>query len=93
MTERETGWAYRFDPEANGARKPADAWTYVHGITAPTLLTRAELSRNLPRDQIERLRQLIPNTRVAEIAGAYHHVTLDRPREFASVLDDFLTSL
>ena len=93
VTERETGWAYRFDPEANGARKPADAWTYVHRITAPTLLTRAELSRNLPRDQIERLRQLIPNTRVAEIAGAYHHVTLDRPREFASVLDDFLTSL
>ena len=93
VVERAEGWAYRFDPECNGARKPADAWTYVHRITAPTLLVRAELSRNLPPDQIERLRGLIPRARVAEIAGAYHHITLDRPKEFATVLDEFLTSL
>ena len=91
VVEREGGWAYRFDPECNGARKPADAWTYVHRITAPTLIVRAELSHNLPREQAERLRGLIPGARAAEIAGAYHHLTLDRPREFAAVLDEFLT--
>jgi pimeloyl-ACP methyl ester carboxylesterase len=93
VVEREGGWVYRFDPQCNGARQPIDAWTLVHRITAPTLIVRAERSPGLPPEQAERLRSAIPDARLVEIPDAYHHVTLDRPREFADALDRFLVTL
>jgi esterase len=93
VVEGQGGWVYRFDPECNGSRQPIDAWTLVHQITAPTLIVRAERSPGLPREQAERLRSMIADARLVEIPDAYHHVTLDRPRQFADALDRFLVTL
>jgi pimeloyl-ACP methyl ester carboxylesterase len=37
----------------------------------------------------ERLAATIPDARLAEIPGAYHHVVLDRPAEVAAALVRF----
>jgi esterase len=93
VVQRDGGWVYRFDPTANVARKPVDAWTLLDRITAPTLIARAELSPVLPREQATRLATSIARATLVEIPGAYHHVTLDRPKEFAQTLEEFLGKL
>ncbi len=90
VAEREGGWVYRFDPTANGARKPVDAWTLLDRIQAPTLIARAELSPVLPAPQAERLRASIRGAELVEIPGAYHHLTLDQPAAFVEALERFL---
>ena len=93
VVERDGGWFYRFDPDANRLRGPADCWPLLPRITAPTLVIRAELSPNLPPEHIARIRQLIPHSTVVEVPGAYHHLTLDAPDTVVTALDRFLRSL
>ena len=93
VVERDGQWFYRFDPASNGSRQPVDAWTLVDRITAPTLIVRGELSPNLPREVIDRLREAIRGAAVAEVSGSYHHLVLDNPAEFVRVLDGFLASV
>lgn len=80
------GWGYRFDPTAYATRRPVDGWPLLPTITAPTLVVRGELSPVLPRDMARRMRDAIPAASVVEIAGAYHHVVLDRPEAFVAAL-------
>jgi pimeloyl-ACP methyl ester carboxylesterase len=93
VVERDGGWVYRFDPDANRLRRPADCWPLLSRITAPTLVLRAELSPNLPPDHVERIRASIPDVKIVEIPGAYHHATLDAPDAVIAALDPFLESL
>lgn len=93
VAERAGGWVYRFDPTANAARRPVDAWTLLDRIQAPTLIARAELSPVLPVDQADRLRASIRGAELVEIPGAYHHLTLDQPAIFVEVLGRFLERL
>jgi pimeloyl-ACP methyl ester carboxylesterase len=93
VTERDGAWFYRFDPDANRLRGPADCWPLLSRITAPTLYVRAELSPNLPPDHVARIRELIPHATIVEVPGSYHHVTLDAPDVVVAALDRFLRSL
>ena len=93
IVERDGGWMFRFDPECNGKRRPVDAWTLVERIKAPTLIVRAEWSPGLAGGIAERLRAAIPNARLVEIPGAYHHLTLDQPQRFVDALEGFLPTL
>jgi pimeloyl-ACP methyl ester carboxylesterase len=90
IVQRDGGWTFRFDPATYGVRRPIDGWALVDRITAPTLIARAELSPNLPPETAERLRRTIKDARVVEIAGAYHHLTLDQPARFVAALTEFL---
>jgi len=77
VVERDGQWVYRFDPASNGSRQPVDAWTLLDRITAPTLIVRGELSPNLPRDVVDKLRAAIRGAAFAEVPGSYHHLVLD----------------
>ncbi len=81
---------YRFDPACNGTRRPVDGWPLLARITAPTLLVRGEHSPILPRDMAAEMVKRIRRVRLNEIAGAYHHLVLDAPRAFVTVLEAFL---
>jgi esterase len=93
VVERDGQWVYRFDPASNGSRQPVDAWTLLDRITAPTLIVRGELSPNLPREVIDRLRGAIRGAAVTEVSGSYHHLVLDNPAEFVRVLERFLAGV
>jgi len=93
MTRRNGGWGWRFDPATHGSREPVDAWPLLSHITAPTLIARGGLSPILPPDMADRLHAGIANSTLITIPGAYHHLTLDRPAEFAAELQKFLTPL
>ncbi len=91
LAAREGGFKYRFDPACYAARRPVDCWPLLSRITAPALVLRGELSPILPRDMAERLVRELPDATLAEIPGAFHHVTLDKPEAFVRELDVFLT--
>src|SRR5262245_12128751 len=93
IVERDGRFLYRFDPAANGARRPTDNWPLLERITAPTLLVRGEHSPVLPPPMVQEIVKRIPRVRVEEIAGAYHHLVLDAPEAFSAVLDRFLREL
>jgi pimeloyl-ACP methyl ester carboxylesterase len=93
VVERDGGWVYRFDPTANAARQPVDAWTLLDRIEAPTLITRAALSPVLPAAQAARLRASIRRAELVEIPEAYHHLTLDQPAAFVEALERFLAAI
>jgi esterase len=90
LVERDGRFLYRFDPACNGTRRPVDAWPLLRRIAAPTLLVRGEHSPILPRDMAAEMTRRIPRAKVVEIAGAYHHLVLDRPEAFTRELEAFL---
>lgn len=90
VTERAGRFLYRFDPACTGTRRPVDAWPLLHRITPPTLLVRGERSPILPREMAAEILKRIPRARLAEIAGAYHHLMLDEPQAFSKALGGFL---
>ena len=87
------GYRYRFDPACYANRQPVDCWPLVPRIAAPALVVRGELSPILPVDMAARLGAAIPRAEVAEIEGAYHHLTLDAPEAFGRVLERFLRAV
>jgi pimeloyl-ACP methyl ester carboxylesterase len=93
VVERDGGWIYRFDPDSNRARSPADTWALLERIVAPTLIVRGEMSPVLPRDLAERMMAQIPRAEVEEIPGTHHHLVLDAPEAFVRVLDGYLRGL
>ena len=90
IAERGGGWSYRFDPAANGSRKPHDMWPHLSHIRAPTLIVRAAKSGVLTADMTERMRAAIPDVRVVEVPEAHHHLTLDQPEGFVRAVEGFL---
>ena len=93
IVEREGHFLYRFDPEANGARRPTDNWPLLSRIEAPTLIVRGEHSPVLTPSMLEEMVQRIPRVRVVEIPGTYHHLVLDAPQAFSAALEEFLDAV
>jgi pimeloyl-ACP methyl ester carboxylesterase len=83
-------FGFKFDRRAMG-HPPIRAWDFAPNVICPTLVVRGEWSSLMPREHAERLVTLLPNGQLHEVAGAYHHLMLDNPREFATALDNFLT--
>ncbi|MBI4588234.1 MAG: alpha/beta hydrolase [Candidatus Rokubacteria bacterium] len=91
LIERDGKWTYRFDPACNGARRPVDAWPLLPRIECPTLIVRGEKSPILPSQMGMEMAKKIPRAVLHEIPGVYHHLMLDAPGVFATLLDRFLT--
>lgn len=90
VVQRDGGWQYRFDPDANRRRTPADTLALLPRIAAPTLIVRGEWSPVLPQEVAERMSAAIPRATLIEIPGVYHHLVLDAPEAFVSALEGFL---
>ena len=90
IAPRDGGWALRFDPETNAARRPTDAWPLLPKIAAPTLVVRGALSPVLTAAMAAEIVRLVRGATLAEIPGAYHHLVLDRPAEFVAAVRPFL---
>jgi len=86
-------WVYRFDPSSDGSRAPVDAWPLLPKITCPAFIVRGEFSTIMSRETVGAMLERIPRGQSAEIAGAHHHLMLDQPGAFVSVLEGFLRGI
>lgn len=93
MERRPDGLWPRFDPDImEAAIRPVAqtaCWAQWQRIEAPTLLVRGAQSR-VPDEEIDRMRELRPEVRVATIPDSGHDAHLDQPAAWASLLADFL---
>jgi pimeloyl-ACP methyl ester carboxylesterase len=99
-----TAWAAELEEHPDGFRPRFDAdimeaairpvaetarWTEWQQVQAPTLIVRAAESRN-PDEEIARMAELRPGTRVVTIPDSGHDAHLDQPEAWAKLLRDFL---
>ena len=82
------GWSWKFDWRALRVRL-GPIWEQLPRLRVPALLVRGDKTTVVSREQFERMAQILPGARTAEVAGAHHHVPLDRPEALAALLSDF----
>ena len=83
-------WSLAFDRRALRAARVRDFTREMGQLRAPTLVVRGSESTALSARAMLELATEIPHARTVEIAGAHHHVMLDRPEPFAAAVDLFL---
>jgi pimeloyl-ACP methyl ester carboxylesterase len=86
-------WKYdRFlrDQRRERSIPPADLWPVVRQITVPTLILRGSESDVFSPATAKRMHELIPGSRLVEIAGAGHSIPADAPEAFERAVREFL---
>lgn len=88
-------WAFRFDPETRVPRTTMRAMRRprLHRIELPVLVLRGADSALMRRSAAVKMHRRLPNARLKEIAGAYHHVPLDQPAATVAAITDFIRPL
>jgi pimeloyl-ACP methyl ester carboxylesterase len=83
--QREDGsWVWRY------ARFRAGWWDAISGLTMPVLLVRALAWSVVADEDVAELLRRQPTAQVVGVEGAGHSIQGDRPRELATILEDFL---
>jgi len=91
VEEADGRYGYNFDPRWFGL--PSRPRPDFADISCPALLIRGEESTLLPREAAEESVRALPQGKLVEIAGAGHHVHLDRPGPTIDALREFLGPL
>ena len=73
------------------AVKRHDLLNELSAITAPTLVIAGAQDLSFPLYHAENLRAAIPGCELAVIEGAGHQAALQKPDEFAAIVDEFLS--
>ncbi len=71
------------------AQARPDAWSILHKIACPTLVVRGEGSGIMDRAAMLRVATTVPRGQFAELKGAWHHLVLDDPAGFVSIVTDW----
>jgi pimeloyl-ACP methyl ester carboxylesterase len=83
-------WSLAFDRRALRAAEARRFDDEMRAWQGPTLLVRGAESSALSPRALAELQRELPQAETVEIAGAHHHVMLDRPVEFANAIARFL---
>ncbi|HVN87131.1 MAG TPA: alpha/beta hydrolase [Candidatus Binatia bacterium] len=86
----ETHWTFKFDRAALAAIRSHDIAPALAQLRCPILAVRGGASPLMSDTAIAALRAAAPQLEVVTIAGAHHHVMLERPAEFAAAVIPFL---
>lgn len=86
-------WMMKFDRQSFVGSDGIDVLAAIARVRDPLLLIRAEHSRIMSADGARRALEINSNARLVTIAGAHHHVILERPAEVARAIREFVTSL
>jgi pimeloyl-ACP methyl ester carboxylesterase len=86
-------WTLKFDRESFFGRDGLDVLGALKSITIPTLLVRAEKSRIMTVEGVERALEANRHAKLVTIPGAHHHVLLEMPSMVARAIEDFASSL
>lgn len=85
-------WMMKFDRQSFVGSDGIDVLEAIARVRDPLLLIRAEHSRIMTADGARRAIETNSNARLVTIAGAHHHVILERPAEVARAIREFVTS-
>jgi pimeloyl-ACP methyl ester carboxylesterase len=83
-------WTLKFDRRAMAGTPAQDFSPALAALRCPLLAIRGERSQIVSAAGLAEFRAVNPRAATAEIAGAHHHVMLDRPAALAAVIGDFL---
>src|ERR1700733_11236267 len=83
MPAEQGGYTLKFDRESFFGGDGLPVMDTIRALTLPTLLVRAEKSRIMTQESSEAAAASNPHTRLMVIAGAHHHVILEKPAERA----------
>jgi pimeloyl-ACP methyl ester carboxylesterase len=88
--ERRPGvWEPAFDRQVF-LHSPIDPWPFLPGVGCPTLVVRGERSPLMDRDQWLRVTTAVQHGQFAEMRAAAHHLILDDPPQFVSIVERWL---
>ena len=90
-------WNFNFDVLQNSLRPnlilvPQDALTCDSVYPKKTLFIGSPISNYIPRDSHDEIKKYFPNAEFVYIDGAGHWIQADKPKEFTSVVLNFLAS-
>jgi pimeloyl-ACP methyl ester carboxylesterase len=86
------GYTLKFDRESFFGGDGLPVMDTIRALRLPTLLVRAEKSRIMTQASSEEATASNPHTRLTVIAGAHHHVILEKPTEVAKVIAEFVAA-
>lgn len=85
------GWALRFDRAVLAAQE-MNPWEVYRQVRVPTLVLRGAKSPMMSHDAAMMVGEAIPGANVVEIDEAYHHLFLDQPARFISLVQAFMST-
>jgi pimeloyl-ACP methyl ester carboxylesterase len=86
-------WTLKFDRESFFGRDGLDVLGALKAITIPTLLVRAEKSRIMTVEGVERALEANRHAKLVTVPGAHHHVLLEMPAAVARAIEDFASTV
>ena len=75
------------------AAAPHDLWPHLRKVSVPTLFVQGESSDTFLDAARARVEREVPGSRAVVIADSSHFVPMERPRELARVIEEFLRGL
>jgi pimeloyl-ACP methyl ester carboxylesterase len=85
-------WGLKVDRSSLGQALPDDLTGVIRQVSCPVLFVRGAKSTVVPATVVGEIRGLLPDVRIAEIEGAFHHVMLDNPEQFCRAVREFLAA-
>jgi len=93
VVERRPGvWEHAFDRRIFNHPRP-DAWPFLPGVACPTLVVRGQGSTIMDKDAWLKVTTAVQRGQFAEVKGAFHHLILDDPPQFVSIVTGWLDRL
>jgi pimeloyl-ACP methyl ester carboxylesterase len=92
IVEVDGGWTWRFDPKLYRNFPKEEVWELLPEIACPVALVNAETSQVTGDDMVPRLlERLAPGTTNVVLPETRHHLMVDQPLAFISVLKAFIS--
>jgi pimeloyl-ACP methyl ester carboxylesterase len=82
-------WEPTFDRQVFAHARP-DAWPILPDVACPTLAVRGAASPIMDREAWLRVATNVQRGQFAEVKGAHHHLILDDPAQFVSIVSGWL---
>jgi pimeloyl-ACP methyl ester carboxylesterase len=86
-------YTLKFDRESFFGGDGIDVLGAIRAARVPLLLIRGALSRIMSAEGARHALESNPHARLAVVAGAHHHLPLERPGEIARLIQQFVSSL
>jgi pimeloyl-ACP methyl ester carboxylesterase len=84
-------WEPTFDRQVFAHARP-DAWPILPSVACPTLVVRGAASSIMDREAWLRVATSVQRGQFAEVKGAHHHLILDDPAQFVSIVTAWLSA-